>query len=415
MLSDAVRQAIEAIREDREHGASALRRKAVELLLALAREDDLAGDVSEAAALLAAAQPDMPSIAALARKAAGCRTPEELEQLAGAELTRLDRAMEAVVRHAAALIGDRVTVLTHSHSETVEQALVAARRSGRSFRVLVTESLPLGEGRELAQALTRAEVDATVVADAAVYRAMPEVDLVFTGADAVTPAGVVNKVGTALIALAARAHRRRMYAVCTSDKLTAAAREPGELYDLTPLDLFTGIVTEEGKIAPAALRGRFERDAAEEPRFVLDTHLGRLAAYLRMLGFDTLYSKTAADRELARISKAESRTLLTRDLGLLERNDATHGYYVLVTEPRAQLDEVARRYGLLERAAPFTRCLRCNTVLQPASRDDVSDSVPHAVLLRHDEFMRCPACRKVYWRGTHYVSMSRRIDRLRCQ
>lgn len=90
-----------------------------------------------------------------------------------------------------------------------------------------------------------------------------------------------------------------------------------------------------------------------EPRFVLDIHLGRLATYLRMLGFDTIYRNNSSDAELARISRDEHRTLLTRDVGLLKRGAITHGYYVRQTAPRKQLDEVLRRFDLANAAAPF--------------------------------------------------------------
>lgn len=92
-----------------------------------------------------------------------------------------------------------------------------------------------------------------------------------------------------------------------------------------------------------------------ESRFVLDTHLGRLARYLRMAGFDTLYRNDYSDAELARISLAEKRILLTRDAGLLNRGMVTHGYYVRETTVRRQFAEVMRRFDLRGSVRPFTR------------------------------------------------------------
>ncbi len=154
------------------------------------------------------------------------------------------------------------------------------------------------------------------------------------------------------------------------------------------------------KVRPEPLR---------EPRFVLDVHLGRLTAYLRMLGFDAVRPPEARDEELARISSRERRILLTRDRGLLKRNEVTHGYWVRETAPRRQLAEVVRRFDLAGLIRPFTRCLRCNVELEPADREAVGRRVPEGVRERHGEFRMCPACGSVYWKGSHYERMRRLI------
>jgi uncharacterized protein with PIN domain/sulfur carrier protein ThiS len=147
-------------------------------------------------------------------------------------------------------------------------------------------------------------------------------------------------------------------------------------------------------------------------RFVLDVHLGRLAAYLRMLGFDVLYRNDYGDEELARLSSEEDRVLLTRDLGLLKRARVTRGYYVRETSPRAQLADVVGRFDLAPLAQPFARCLACNRLLETAPAGEVAGAVPPGVLARHSEFLRCPGCRRVYWKGTHYDRMQRLIAEL---
>lgn len=155
---------------------------------------------------------------------------------------------------------------------------------------------------------------------------------------------------------------------------------------------------------------RVRPDALREPRFVLDAHLGRLAAYLRMMGFDTRHQQDADDVELAAISAAEHRILLTRDRELLKRRAVTHGYYVRDSDPRRQLVEVVRRFDLVRLVVPFRRCLRCNTVLEPARRKDVLDAVPDRSRKHFNDFRRCPGCGRVYWGGSHYRRMSRLID-----
>lgn len=149
-----------------------------------------------------------------------------------------------------------------------------------------------------------------------------------------------------------------------------------------------------------------------EPRFVLDMHLGRLARYLRMLGFDTLYRNDYTDAELAHLSGQEHRILLTRDPGLLKRSVVTHGYWIRETDPQRQTCEVLKRFDLFGAIVPFTRCLRCNALLQPIPKQVVlARLLPLAA--GYDEYHICPACERVYWKGSHYRRMQQLIERLR--
>jgi len=146
----------------------------------------------------------------------------------------------------------------------------------------------------------------------------------------------------------------------------------------------------------------------EPPRFVLDGHLGRLARYLRMLGFDSKYDGRANDPELARTSADEGRILLTRDRGLLKRSVVRYGHLVRDDDPRCQLAEVAGRYSLSRSAAPFTRCVRCNGAIQPVDRSEVVERLAGEprTLRYFDTFSRCLNCDAIYWPGSHYDQMS---------
>ncbi len=163
-------------------------------------------------------------------------------------------------------------------------------------------------------------------------------------------------------------------------------------------------------IAPLA---RLRPEPLREPRFVLDTHLGRLAGYLRMAGFDALYRNDYGDRELAGISAGERRILLTRDRGLLKRSVVTHGYYVRETAVRKQLVEVLRRFDLFRLAKPFVRCMRCNALLEAARPEEVAARVPPEAARLHEEFLACPRCGRVYWRGGHYRRMRSFLESIR--
>ena len=148
-----------------------------------------------------------------------------------------------------------------------------------------------------------------------------------------------------------------------------------------------------------------------EPRFVLDGHLGRLAAYLRALGVDTAHERDADDAAIARVAAEEGRVVLTRDIGLLKRAAVRHGWWVRSPDPRVQFRDVVARFGLAARAAPFTRCLRCNVPLVSADRDSVADQVHPRIRQRFDTFSRCPACLRTFWRGTHHAHLESLLAR----
>ncbi len=147
-----------------------------------------------------------------------------------------------------------------------------------------------------------------------------------------------------------------------------------------------------------------------ETQFVLDGHLGRLAAYLRLLGFDTWWQIAADDATLATISHDEHRILLTRDRGLLKRRLVTHGYCVRLDLPREQLREVIERFDLEASRRPFTRCLVCNGQLQPVAGEMLTGQVSPQTLEYYHAFWQCDRCAKVYWQGSHYRRMRRLLD-----
>lgn len=155
--------------------------------------------------------------------------------------------------------------------------------------------------------------------------------------------------------------------------------------------------------APLTLRPK------PEPRFVLDVHLGRLAEYLRLLGFDTLYRNDYDDPTLARISAEDQRILLTRDVGLLKRGIVVHGIYVRHTNPQQQVIEVLTRFDLFDAIAPFRRCSRCNGLVQPVAKEAILDRLKPATRDLHEIFHQCVSCGQIYWQGSHFGRMQQFI------
>jgi len=141
----------------------------------------------------------------------------------------------------------------------------------------------------------------------------------------------------------------------------------------------------------------------ERPRLCADVMLGRLAKWLRILGFDVLYSNDAEDNELLKTCESEGRVLLTRDTELARRA-AKSIAVVFVTGDHIKEQFTSIRCELpitFEPQAIFSRCVVCNTPLKAATRDEVEGLIPAFVFATNKTFKICPGCRKVYWKGSH--------------
>jgi len=152
-----------------------------------------------------------------------------------------------------------------------------------------------------------------------------------------------------------------------------------------------------------------------KPKFIADVHLGRLARYLKMTGFDVLYDNNYNDEQIVKISLKERRAILTKDRGILKRNEVTHGYWVRSTKVKEQLKEVINRFDLKKEIKEFSRCIECNTKLKRISKEKVIDELPPKVAEWHNEFYRCPTCNKIYWKGSHYKRMLSVINELKVE
>jgi uncharacterized protein with PIN domain len=156
-------------------------------------------------------------------------------------------------------------------------------------------------------------------------------------------------------------------------------------------------------VSPAA-------DAAE-PRFAVDAMLGRLARWLRLLGFDAWYEADVPDERLVRLALDEQRWILTRDRALPVEWRAPRVHVVAAEAPFAQLREVVGAFDLGARARLFARCSRCNAELAPLSPAEAEGRVPARVRERHARFLVCPACGRIYWEGTHVERIRRVLER----
>lgn len=161
-----------------------------------------------------------------------------------------------------------------------------------------------------------------------------------------------------------------------------------------------------GSVLQVPERSRPQATRSWPPRFLLDVHLGALARRLRLLGIDTAYRTEAADEELVRWAATETRVLLTRDRGLLARTALPEGGLVRHDRTEDQLTDVLDRFA--PPLAPWTRCGRCNGLLQSATAAEVAAVLEAGTRRSYAEFARCEACGTVYWRGAH----SRRLEQV---
>jgi translation initiation factor eIF-2B subunit delta len=301
-LPAQMRQMLEAFRSDNRSGAAELLRKAAaayqaaasiesrEPALTLDYRIEMAGCISS---VLSEAQPDMAGVLNMIREVkgaldrAGSPRPLELAASAASEFAEsASKKTAASAARGAQLIAENAVVLTHSRSSTVLGALLNAARDGRRFSLIATESRPMLEGRGLAEAMTSAGVAATIIVDAAAGLVMDTVDLVLVGADRVTPSHVLNKIGTGMIALAARQAGIPVYCLADTSKfigLLQTIRRRSDLPDAevwpdhpagisimnryfeeVPIELFTAIVTESGPLEPTEAARVAERGVGSE-------------------------------------------------------------------------------------------------------------------------------------------------------
>ncbi len=157
---------------------------------------------------------------------------------------------------------------------------------------------------------------------------------------------------------------------------------------------------------------KIRKTALRTSLFVVDAHLGKLAKYLRMLGFDTLYRSDIDDSEIISVARKEKRIILTRDKLLLKSKEVRHGYFVRSIEKHEQLREVVKKFDLNSQFKSFTRCMTCNTIFIKADKEEIQNKVDKDIFKIFNEFFYCKQCDKVFWKGSHFKRMEAYIREL---
>jgi len=156
--------------------------------------------------------------------------------------------------------------------------------------------------------------------------------------------------------------------------------------------------------------------SANEIKFIVDHNVGKLAKWLRMLGFDSLFFSGGDDSQMVRQALAEGRIILTRDTEIMKRrvinNGRLNAILIESEEPERQIQQLMATLDLKGRSRPFTICLECNHPLVERSPTEVKERVPPYVFKTQTRYMECPACRRIYWQGTHWKAMMRKLEKL---
>lgn len=170
------------------------------------------------------------------------------------------------------------------------------------------------------------------------------------------------------------------------------------------------VVYPQGELLPAGPAASLREPPPRPFRFLLDVHLGKLARMMRLLGFDTAYQPGADDAWLAQFAQQEARIMVTRDRGLLKRRKIVWGCCLLTRDSQEQLRQVMRRYNLAPEVRPWSRCLRCNGLLDAVDKASVWHLLEPKTRLYYDTFQQCRSCQQVYWKGSHYQDLQRLIQ-----
>ena len=150
-------------------------------------------------------------------------------------------------------------------------------------------------------------------------------------------------------------------------------------------------------------------------KFIVDNNVGKLAKWLRIMGYDTLFFNGSNDSRMVAMALAEERVILTRDTQIMKRRVVTSGRLKAILiqndEPEQQMHQVIDSLHLDWRSKPFTICLECNQPLIEKSKQQVKDLVPPYVFQTQNQYMECANCHRIYWRGTHWQAMTEKVKK----
>lgn len=289
-LSNTIMKKIDKIRLDNTSGSLELTNQAAEILIFLVdnisvtSSSELINLIQDTTNKLIKAQPIMASIYNLTNtillENINLKNKIEIKQNVRNScklfIQNLELSYKIICELTEKIIKDHTTVITHSYSSTLLNTLIFIKESGKNINIICTESRPMNEGVQLARQLGKRGIKVKLTVDAGIYSILPEADTILVGADAISSLGLVNKIGTYSLAIAAKQHNKTFYTLCSIDKILPKEypiilkyqKNPKEIisqpiknvepinyyFDLTPLEFITGIITEKGILSPVEIQ-----------------------------------------------------------------------------------------------------------------------------------------------------------------
>ncbi|MFN3134444.1 MAG: Mut7-C RNAse domain-containing protein [Candidatus Kryptonium sp.] len=148
-------------------------------------------------------------------------------------------------------------------------------------------------------------------------------------------------------------------------------------------------------------------------RFVADVMLGKLAKWLRLLGYDTIYDPKLSTKELVKIANEEERLFLTRSKRVVEEFGAKNFYIVKAEKFKEQLNEVIKNLNLNTETNLFSRCSICNVEIVEVEKSNIINLIPEETAKSFEEFYQCPKCGKIYWNGSHTARIVKTLKEIK--
>jgi translation initiation factor 2B subunit (eIF-2B alpha/beta/delta family) len=282
-IPENIEKAIEQVKLDNTSGSVELAKKSAEILIDLINQKSSKDIIKNASHLLINAQPNMASIFNLINNLMlkidiyKNKNPKKIaDEYCKKYIENLENAEKKISKNATKLIKKGATIITHSYSSTVLNTLIYARKTGKKFSIICTESRPKNEGIKLAKELGKNNIKVKLLVDSAIFSLIPYADMILVGGDALTDTGLINKIGTKGIIMTAHHYYTPAYALCSTIKFLPKnypvtldhLKDPTEIikeklsnvspvnyyFDYTPLDYMTGIITEKEIMEPALVK-----------------------------------------------------------------------------------------------------------------------------------------------------------------
>jgi len=147
-------------------------------------------------------------------------------------------------------------------------------------------------------------------------------------------------------------------------------------------------------------------------KFIANVNLGDITNYLRLLGLDVYHDPSLSSQEIIKISKNENRIILTKSRKLLKFKEVTHGIFIRPGKTEEQVKRIIDSLDIKNQIKPFSRCLRCNNLLEKIPKENILDRIPPRAKEFYNEYTHCTSCDRIYWKGTHYIKMQNVIDQI---